>query len=102
MAYQCKIDIFEGPLDLLLHLIKEQKMDINDIPIAEITRQYMNTVDLMQDLNLDIARACHAINDGLNAIFYIRQAKQLLANDKKGLEEAIDSCINNVRDKVSS
>ncbi|GJL80180.1 MAG: segregation and condensation protein A [Nitrospinaceae bacterium] len=55
MAYQCKIDIFEGPLDLLLHLIKEQKMDIHDIPIKEITRQYMDTLDLMQDLNLEIA-----------------------------------------------
>ena len=55
MAYQCKIDIFEGPLDLLLHLLKEQKMDIQDIPIAEITRQYMDTLDLMHDLNLEIA-----------------------------------------------
>lgn len=55
MAYQCKIDIFEGPLDLLLHLLKEQKMDIQDIPIAVITRQYMDTLDLMQDLNLEIA-----------------------------------------------
>jgi segregation and condensation protein A len=55
MAYQCKIDIFEGPLDLLLHLLKEQKMDIHDIPIKEITRQYMDTIDLMQDLNLEIA-----------------------------------------------
>jgi segregation and condensation protein A len=55
MAYQCKIDIFEGPLDLLLHLLKEQKMDIHDIPIKEITRQYMDTIDLMQDLNLELA-----------------------------------------------
>jgi ribose transport system substrate-binding protein len=36
MSYQCKIDIFEGPLDLLLHLIRDQKMDIQDIPIAEL------------------------------------------------------------------
>ncbi len=54
MAYQCKLDIFEGPLDLLLHLIKEQKMDIYDIPIAQITRQYMDYLNLMQELNLDI------------------------------------------------
>lgn len=55
MAYQCKIDIFEGPLDLLLHLLKEQKMDIQDISIAEITRQYMDALDFMHDLNLEIA-----------------------------------------------
>lgn len=55
MTYRCNIDIFEGPLDLLLHLIKEQKMDIHDIPIAVITRQYMDYIDLLQDLNLDVA-----------------------------------------------
>lgn len=54
MTYQCKLDIFEGPLDLLLHLIKEQKMDIYDIPIAEITRQYMDYLDVLQELNLEL------------------------------------------------
>lgn len=54
MNYRCKIDIFEGPLDLLLHLIKEQKMDIYDIPIAEITRQYMGYLEMMNDLNLEL------------------------------------------------
>ena len=54
MTYQCKLDIFEGPLDLLLHLIKEQKMDIYDIPIADITRQYMQYLAIMQELNLDL------------------------------------------------
>ena len=53
--YQFKLDIFEGPLDLLLYLIKEQKMDIHDIPIAEITKQYIAYLDLMKELNLDIA-----------------------------------------------
>ena len=54
MTYQCKLDIFEGPLDLLLHLIKEEKMDIYDIPIADITRQYMRYMAMMQDLNLEM------------------------------------------------
>ncbi len=54
MTYQCKLNIFEGPLDLLLHLIKEQKMDIYDIPIAEITRQYMKYLEMMQELNLEL------------------------------------------------
>ncbi len=55
MTYQFKLDIFEGPLDLLLYLIKEQKMDINDIPIAVITRQYLDYLALMQELNLEVA-----------------------------------------------
>ena len=54
MTYRCKLDIFEGPLDLLLHLVKEQKMDIYDIPIAEITRQYMSYLEMMQELNLEL------------------------------------------------
>jgi segregation and condensation protein A len=54
MTYQCKLEIFEGPLDLLLHLIKEQKLDIYDIPIAQITRQYMDYLEMLQELNLDL------------------------------------------------
>ena len=54
MNYRCNIDIFEGPLDLLLHLIKEQKMDIYDIRITEITRQYLSYLDLLSELNLEM------------------------------------------------
>jgi len=54
MSYQCSLDIFEGPLDLLLHLIKEQKMDIYDIRIAEITKQYLSYLDLLSELNLEM------------------------------------------------
>ena len=46
---------FEGPLDLLLHLIREHKLDIFDIPIALITEKYLGTLDLMRKLNLDVA-----------------------------------------------
>jgi segregation and condensation protein A len=54
MNYQCNLDIFEGPLDLLLHLIKEQKMDIYDIPVADITKQYLEYLDLLSELNLEM------------------------------------------------
>jgi segregation and condensation protein A len=54
MEYKVKLDIFEGPLALLLHLIKEQKIDIYDIPIALITEQYLEYLELMKTLNLDI------------------------------------------------
>ncbi len=46
---------FEGPLDLLLHLIREQKLSIMDLPMAEVTRQYMDYLHLMEELNLEIA-----------------------------------------------
>ena len=50
-----ELPLFEGPLDLLLYLIRRDKLDINDIPIAPITRQYMEYLDLMRELNLDVA-----------------------------------------------
>ena len=46
---------FEGPLDLLLHLIKKHEVDIYDIPITVVTQQYLEYIDLMQDLDLDVA-----------------------------------------------
>ncbi|WP_042145767.1 segregation/condensation protein A [Paucisalibacillus sp. EB02] len=54
-AYQVKIDTFEGPLDLLLHLINHYEIDIYDIPVAQITEQYMNYIHAMQHLELNIA-----------------------------------------------
>ena len=50
-----RLDIFEGPLDLLLHLVREQKLDIENIPIAKITEQYLAYIEVMQMLNLDVA-----------------------------------------------
>jgi segregation and condensation protein A len=54
-ALEVFLEAFEGPLDLLLYLIKRQNLDILDIPIAEITRQYMEYVDMMKDLRLELA-----------------------------------------------
>jgi segregation and condensation protein A len=50
-----QLEIFEGPLDLLLHLIKKNEVSITDIPIATITEQYLATLDVMQTFNLDVA-----------------------------------------------
>lgn len=55
MGYEVKLDVFEGPLDLLLFLIKKNELNIYDIPIAEITDQYLQYVELMRSLNLDLA-----------------------------------------------
>jgi segregation and condensation protein A len=53
--YPVRLANFEGPLDLLLHLIKKHEVNIYDIPIALVTRQYLEYLDLMQELDLDIA-----------------------------------------------
>ncbi len=54
-AFPIKLDNFEGPLDLLLHLIKKNEVSIHDIPIALITAQYLDAIGLLQALDLDIA-----------------------------------------------
>ena len=54
-AFPVKLENFEGPLDLLLHLIKKNEVNIHDIPIALITAQYLDAIALMQELDLDVA-----------------------------------------------
>jgi segregation and condensation protein A len=54
-ALEVFLEAFEGPLDLLLYLIRRRNLDILDIPLAEITRQYMQYIELMQDLQLELA-----------------------------------------------
>ena len=55
MGYEVQTPVFEGPFDLLLHLIKKHELDIHDIPIALITAQYLEAIGLLQELDLDIA-----------------------------------------------
>ncbi len=54
MQYKLKLDIFEGPLDLLLYLIKKEDLDVCDISIAEVTDQYMEYIEMMKVLDLDV------------------------------------------------
>ena len=54
-AFAVKLENFDGPLDLLLFLIKKNEVDISDIPIVLITQQYLDTIQLLQELNLDVA-----------------------------------------------
>jgi len=54
-AFPVKLSNFEGPLDLLLHLIKKNEVNVHDIPIALITRQYLDAIHWLQEMNLDIA-----------------------------------------------
>ncbi len=55
MSYNIKLDMFEGPLDLLLHLIKRSEIDIYDIPISVVTEQYIQYLEMMKEMNLDFA-----------------------------------------------
>ena len=55
MSTRVQLEFFEGPLDLLLHLIKKNEVSITDIPIATITEQYLATLELMETFSLDVA-----------------------------------------------
>jgi segregation and condensation protein A len=55
VALAVRLPVFEGPLDLLLHLIRENKLDIYDIPIAEVTAQYLDMLGLMEAMDLEVA-----------------------------------------------
>ena len=55
MSYEIKLDIFEGPLDLLLYLIKKNEINVYDIPITFITEQYLKHLEIMKSLNFDLA-----------------------------------------------
>ena len=77
--YKIKLDMFEGPFDLLLHLIDKNEVDIYDIPIAEITAQYLDYIAQMQELDLDIAGEFLVMAATLLAI----KAKMLLPKPPK-------------------
>jgi segregation and condensation protein A len=55
LAYQVQLDVFEGPLDLLLHLVKKHELDILDIPISFVTERYLAYLDAMTALDIDVA-----------------------------------------------
>lgn len=84
MQYNVKIDAFEGPLDLLLHLINKLEIDIYDIPVSEITEQYLIYIHTMKELQLDIASEFLVMAATLLEI----KSKMLLPNHQNdGLED---------------
>ncbi len=74
-----KLEQFEGPLDLLLHLIRANKLDIYDIPIFELTQQYIDYLKKMEELNMDIASEFIVM---ASELLYIK-SKMLLPSEKK-------------------
>ena len=55
MSYHVRLTQFEGPLDLLLHLIRRDKINVYDIPISHITKEYLSHIEIMQELRLEVA-----------------------------------------------
>jgi segregation and condensation protein A len=85
-GYAVKLSVFEGPLDLLLHLIRQNEVDITDIPVQRIAEQYLQTVELMQELNLDVAAEYLVMAATLALI----KSRMLLPDESEGEEDAVD------------
>lgn len=83
VKYKVTIDNFDGPLDLLLHLIKENDIDIYDIKIEEVTKQYLDYIKAMKDLNLSIASEYLVMASELIEM----KSKMLLPKKKEELED---------------
>lgn len=86
MSYKIKLEIFEGPLDLLLYLVKRDHLNIYDIPISAITEQYLQYIELMQLLDLNIAGEFLVMAATLLQI----KSKMLLPPEEKPAEDQID------------
>jgi segregation and condensation protein A len=85
LGYEVRLDIFEGPLDLLLHLIHKSEVDIFDIPIATIADQYLGYLEMMKALNIDVAGDFLVMASTLVHI----KSKMLLPDSKEEQEEEI-------------
>jgi segregation and condensation protein A len=85
-GYSVKLAVFEGPLDLLLHLIRQNEVDITDIPIARIAGQYLDTIELMEELDLDVAAEYLVMAATLALI----KSRMLLPDESLEDEDGID------------
>lgn len=90
MAYTISLEVFEGPLDLLLHLIQKHKIDIYNIPIAEVTEQYLGYLQTMQELDLEIASEFLVMAATLLAIKAKLLLPQAAEHDEDQIEDSLD------------
>ena len=90
MDYSIKINEFEGPLDLLLHLIKQSNIDIVDIEINEITKQYLDYINKMEELNINVASS------------YLVMAAELMEIKSKSLLPVTEEEVENEDEEVIS
>lgn len=94
-AYEVKIEAFEGPLDLLLHLINQYEIDIYDIPVAQITKQYMEYIHTMQYLELNIASEYLVMASTLVAI-----KSQMLLPKQENVEDDEEEYMDDPREEL--
>ena len=90
MNFKITIEQFEGPLDLMLHLIKENKLDLFDLDISVLTDQYLAYLDQMQELHLEIAS--EYLVELATLIEY--KSKKLLPKDQSQLDEEYEEVLN--------
>lgn len=88
MDYKIMIDEFEGPMDLLLHLIKKDNIDIIDISIEKVTKQYLDYIEEMENLNLDIASEYLIMAAEL---LEIKSSKLLPKHENEEIEEDLEA-----------
>lgn len=93
MDYKVTINDFEGPLDLLLHLVKETKMDIYEIDISIIIEQYLEYIENMQNLNIDVASSFLVM-----AAELVHLKSKMLINIKEEIEETDEYTIQSEED----
>ena len=96
MEYEVKIDEFEGPLDLLLHLIKKDNISIFDICIEKIIKQYLSYIAKMKEESLDITSEYLVMASELIEI----KSKMLLPNKTEEIEEEIEEATNNLINRL--
>lgn len=96
MEYEVKTEQFEGPLDLLLHLIKKDNIDIFEISISKITEQYLNYINLMKEKNLDIKSEYLVLAAELIEL----KSKLLLPNKSEEIEEEIEEEKGNLINRI--
>ena len=88
-GYQVALDVFEGPLDLLLHLVKKHELSILDIPIAFVTEKYLEYLDAMAALDIDVAGEYLLMAATLCHI----KSRELLPNSEPDEDEEVMLCL---------
>lgn len=96
MQYNFKVEAFEGPLDLLLHLINRYEIDIYNIPVAEITEQYLSYIHAMKELQLDVASEYLVMAATLLQI----KSKMLLPKYEEDVEDSSEEFMEDPRQEL--
>ena len=96
MEYEVKINEFEGPLDLLLHLVKKDNISIFDIKIEDIIKQYLDYINKLKEENLDITSEYLVMASELIEL----KSKMLLPNKTEEIEEEIEEATNDLVNRL--